>query len=155
MIIECPSCKKKFEINANLIPKEGRLLECSSCNHQWFYRDIDENISEELHILKDIKSSVPLEEKKGNKKNIGSKNKDKNTKKITTKPKNIKEKDLNKNIPFLNLILIFIITFISFLLIVETFKSPLKEFIPNIDIILNNLYETFKDIYLFINDLLK
>ena len=155
MIIECPSCKKKFEINANLIPKEGRLLECSSCDHQWFYKDIDENISEELHNLEEIKSSITLEEKKGNKKNIGNRNKDKNTKKNTTKHKNIKEKDSNKNIPFLNLILIFIITFISFLLIVETFKSPLKEFIPNIDIILNNLYETFKDIYLFINDLLK
>ena len=153
MIIECPSCKKKFEINANLIPKEGRLLECSSCDHQWFYKDIDENISEELHNLEEIKSSITLEEKKGNKKNIGNRNKDKNTKKNTTKHKNIKEKDSNKNIPFLNLILIFIITFISFLLIVETFKSPLKEFIPNIDFILNSLYETFKDIYLFIKDL--
>ena len=153
MIIECPSCKKKFEINANLIPKEGRLLECSSCDHQWFYKDIDENISEELHNLEEIKSSITLEEKKGNKKNIGNRNKDKNTKKNTTKHKNIKEKDSNKNIPFLNLILIFIITFISFLLIVETFKYPLKEFIPNIDFILNSLYETFKDIYLFIKDL--
>ncbi|MDC0043937.1 zinc-ribbon domain-containing protein [Candidatus Pelagibacter sp.] len=153
MIIECPSCKKKFEINANLIPKEGRLLECSSCDHQWFYKDIDENKSEELHNLEEIKSSITLEEKKGNKKNIGNRNKDKNTKKNTTKHKNIKEKDSNKNIPFLNLILIFIITFISFLLIVETFKSPLKEFIPNIDFILNSLYEIFKDIYLFIKDL--
>ena len=155
MIIECPSCKKKFDVNANLIPKEGRLLECSSCNHQWFYKDIDKNISEELHVLDENKSTITLEEEKGNKKSLGNKDKDKNTKKISTKLETTKEKKSNKDIPFLNLILIFIIIFISFLLIVETFKSPLKEFIPNIDIILNNLYETFKDIYLFINDLLK
>ena len=155
MIIECPSCKKKFDVNANLIPKEGRLLECSSCNHQWFYKDIVENTTEEIHVLKDNKSTISSEEEKVNEIKIGSKNKEKNTKKISNKPATIKEKNSNKNIPFLNLILLFIITFISFLLLVETFKNPLKEFIPNIDIILNNLYETFKDIYLFINDLLK
>ena len=85
MIIECPSCKKKFDVNANLIPKEGRLLECSSCNHQWFYKDIDKNISEELHVLDENKSTITLEEEKGNKKSLGNKYKDKNTKKISTK----------------------------------------------------------------------
>ena len=106
-----------------------------------------------MHVLDENKSAIALEEKKGNKKSLDNKDKDKNTKKISTKLETIKEKNSNKGIPFLNLILIFIITFISFLLIVETFKSPLKEFIPNIDFFLNSLYETFKDIYLFIKDL--
>ena len=38
MIISCPSCKKKFEIDANLIPKEGRNLKCGSCLNVWFYK---------------------------------------------------------------------------------------------------------------------
>ena len=31
MIISCPSCKKKFQIDENLIPIEGRNLQCGSC----------------------------------------------------------------------------------------------------------------------------
>ena len=38
MIISCPACKKKFEIDANLIPKEGRNLKCGSCLNVWFYK---------------------------------------------------------------------------------------------------------------------
>ncbi len=38
MIISCPACKKKFEIDANLIPKDGRNLKCGSCLNVWFYR---------------------------------------------------------------------------------------------------------------------
>ena len=38
MIISCDQCHKKFEIDSNLIPKDGRLLECGSCNHKWFYK---------------------------------------------------------------------------------------------------------------------
>ena len=45
MIISCPSCKKKFEIDVNLIPKEGRNLQCGSCNHVWFYK-FEKNISD-------------------------------------------------------------------------------------------------------------
>ena len=39
MIISCPSCKKKFEIDANLIPIEGRNLQCGSCLNVWFYKN--------------------------------------------------------------------------------------------------------------------
>ena len=45
MIISCPSCKKKFEIDANLIPKEGRNLQCGSCLNVWFYK-FEKNISD-------------------------------------------------------------------------------------------------------------
>ena len=38
MIISCNNCHKKFDINSDLIPQNGRLLECSSCNHQWFFK---------------------------------------------------------------------------------------------------------------------
>ena len=38
MIITCNKCNKKFEIDENLIPYEGRLLQCGSCNHRWFFK---------------------------------------------------------------------------------------------------------------------
>ena len=37
MIITCPSCDKKFNVDASLIPKEGRNLQCGFCDHKWFY----------------------------------------------------------------------------------------------------------------------
>ena len=37
MIIDCPCCEKKFEIDQNLIPEEGRLLQCGFCNEKWFF----------------------------------------------------------------------------------------------------------------------
>ena len=45
MIISCPACKKKFEINANLIPVDGRNLQCGSCMNVWFYK-LEKNISD-------------------------------------------------------------------------------------------------------------
>ena len=49
MIITCPSCKKKFNIDINLIPDEGRDLQCGSCEHVWFYKKQD-TIPEPLKI---------------------------------------------------------------------------------------------------------
>ena len=43
MIIECPACSKKFNIDEKLIPKEGRLLKCGNCDHTWFYKK-EENL---------------------------------------------------------------------------------------------------------------
>ena len=34
MIIICPCSEKKFEIEGKLIPEEGRLLQCGSCNKE-------------------------------------------------------------------------------------------------------------------------
>ena len=38
MIITCNNCNKKFNVDSNLIPDKGRLLECASCNHKWFFK---------------------------------------------------------------------------------------------------------------------
>ena len=37
MIIECINCNKVFEVNSELIPENGRNIQCGSCNHVWFY----------------------------------------------------------------------------------------------------------------------
>ena len=51
MIIECTNCNKKFEIDKNLIPDQGRLLQCGSCNHEWFFKK--DFISEVDNLIKD------------------------------------------------------------------------------------------------------
>ena len=38
MIITCEKCSKTFKIQDNLIPDEGRLLQCGSCNHKWLFQ---------------------------------------------------------------------------------------------------------------------
>ena len=41
MIIECIKCIKKFEVDSELIPSEGRTIQCGSCNHIWFFVKTD------------------------------------------------------------------------------------------------------------------
>ena len=38
MIIECNNCNKKFEVNSELIPNEGRSIQCGSCDHIWYFK---------------------------------------------------------------------------------------------------------------------
>ena len=38
MIIVCPACSKKFNIDEKLISDQGRLLKCGNCEHTWFYK---------------------------------------------------------------------------------------------------------------------
>ena len=51
MIIECPACSKKFNIDEKLIPDEGRLLKCGNCENTWFFKK-DENIKAEAETTK-------------------------------------------------------------------------------------------------------
>ena len=147
MIISCDQCHKKFEIDSNLIPKDGRLLECGSCNHKWFYKQNIEDETEEIII--EPQSKIIEEE---------------NIDPIQTNISQINELDTsfekkeiveNKKISILNIIIVFIISFVALIILIETFKDPISIFIPNIKFILNSLYETLNDIILFFKDLIK
>ena len=59
-----------------------------------------------------------------------------------------------KSISFLNIILVFLITFVALLIIIDTFQSQLIKLIPEIEFILYNFYETINDVTLFLKDLL-
>jgi predicted Zn finger-like uncharacterized protein len=48
MIIDCIKCTKKFEVNASLIPYNGRTIQCGSCNHVWFYKPKIEQSKNEI-----------------------------------------------------------------------------------------------------------
>ena len=151
MIITCEQCLKKFENESSLIPKKGRLLQCSSCTHKWFYKS---DISEETEVV--------LEPQNIKTKKIEPIIKEDNDIKIFNDSETFKKnkrkhsyKHLeNKKLSFLNVILVFIISIIALIVLLDTFKSPISFMIPNIEFILESLYETLKDILLFIQDLL-
>ena len=149
MIIACPCGKKKFEVNASLIPSEGKMLQCGACSEKWFFK-------------KEIKKEVKKEEKKPSvkipkniEKDIPDVTEDLISEAETTIPK-IKKKDkINKKINTLSILVVVIISFVALVILADTFKNSLNLIIPGFDLILNSLYETIKDIVLFIEDLFK
>ena len=150
MIISCDQCHKKFEIDSNLIPKDGRLLECGSCNHKWFYKQDIKDKTEEIIIepqLKNIeeKNISPIQSNISQIKELDT----------SSKKKEIIENKKIKKIGVLNIIIVFIISFVALIILIETFKDPISIFIPNIKFILNSLYEIIRDIILFFKDLIK
>ena len=150
MIISCDQCYKKFEIDSNLIPKDGRLLECGSCNHKWFYKQDIEDKTEEIIIEPQLKN---IEEE--NIDPIQTNISQINELDTSSKKKEIIENKKIKKIGVLNIIIVFIISFVALIILVETFKDPISIYIPNIEFILNSLHEILRDIILFFKDLIK
>ena len=150
MIISCDQCHKKFEIDSNLIPKDGRLLECGSCNHKWFYKQDIEDKTQEIIIEPQLKN---IEEK--NIDPIQTNISPINELDTSSEKKKIVENKKIKKISILNIIIVFIISFVALIILVETFKKPISIYIPNIEFILNSLHEILRDIILFFKDLIK
>ncbi|MBD1157505.1 zinc-ribbon domain-containing protein [Pelagibacterales bacterium SAG-MED20] len=157
MIITCVNCNKKFEIDSNLIPESGRLVQCSACNNQWFFKK-EIQVSEQDNPVNDV--NLPIDKNIDGKPNIEvpideSFNKDQVEKKknLTVDMNIIRKKSETKSFRILNFILVFIITIIALIIVIDTFQSPISILIPNIELILFNLYETFTDIFLFLKDL--
>ena len=165
MIITCPNCNKQFKIDNSLIPDEGRDLQCGSCNHIWFY-NIQEKNNEVLELKQEI-ISEDIETKAENKEDkieekrqpeeiikteINNKKKEKNSEKQknTTKLK----KSENKGSKFFSYLIVFIISFVALIILLDTLKTPLINVFPGLEIILFNLFETLQDIKLFIIDLI-
>ena len=162
MIIICPSCKKKFNLDINLIPSEGRDLQCGSCEHIWFYKK-QEPISETLQINQDIsikekEDSDKLNEDKSKnqfiKKPVEENKKAKSElsaiKETESKPEVIKKTQSSK---FFSYLIVFIISLGALIVLLDTLKTPLINIFPGLEVLLFNLYETLKDIKLFIIDL--
>ena len=165
MIITCPNCNKQFKIDNSLIPDEGRDLQCGSCNNIWFYK-IQEKNNEVLELKQEI-ISEDIETKAENKEDkieekqqpeetskteINNKKKEKNSEKQknTTTLKKIE----NKGSKFFSYLIVFIISFVALIILLDTLKTPLINVFPELEIILFNLFETLQDIKLFIIDLI-
>ena len=139
MIISCENCNKNFEVDSALIPENGRLLQCSACDHKWFYK-----ISKfpDLELL-DNQSTEEITE------NVSNENEEVRVQK--------KNNQTNFGVILLKLFgyfIVFIITIIAVIIILDTFKSPLSSIFPTLELFLFNLIETLKDIKFFIKDLI-
>ena len=162
MIITCPCGKKKFEIDAALIPSEGRNLKCGSCDQIWFYKKDNDNhnkIREPESLKERVISDEILKNEinptKSNKTNLKSSN-EKKLIDNENKSSEIVEYTPKSNfifLTFLSYILVTIISFIALIVILDTFKVQLYDYFPNLEFFLFSLYETLKDIQLFIKDL--
>ena len=182
MIISCNNCNKKFNIDSNLIPDMGRLLQCASCDHKWFfkYEVLKSPLIENVKNINNVSVDIFDQNSPSNNDEINPSNIQMEVVKVDTEeeiskgieinseeePAKINEinKDENttlnaklkkqKNFKILNVIIVSIISFVAFIIIVDTFKSPIGQVAPNIEFILYNLYESIKDISLFIRDLI-
>ena len=148
MIITCPRCQKSFNIDDKLIPKEGRLVKCGVCNHTWFFKP-----SENIEKKQDAATPNTTIKEEENREFIRVKQN-----KEAIKPKVDKTKENKKYLPaikreksknFSKLFLVFLITIIAIVILIDTFKVPLSYIIPNISFYLDNLYQSLIDIKLF------
>jgi predicted Zn finger-like uncharacterized protein len=153
MIIECISCKKKFEVNSDLIPSTGRTIQCGSCDKVWFFDPNKENLNIKEELEPNI--SEPVLKKKTKeikpKKKIGNLDKIEKKKFEVTRYKAKSSFNITK---FLSYILVSIITFVALIILIDTFKSVLYVVFPGLELMIFSLFETLKDIQLFIKDLI-
>jgi predicted Zn finger-like uncharacterized protein len=164
MIINCINCNKKFNVNDELIPVNGRQIACGSCNHSWYFQ-VDKN-TEKTSLTQSVSVAQDEITSENNEKNFEISSEDKNSKfiknKSSQKDNKTKVELLNKNkyktqntrtSNFLSYLLVFIISFIAIIIAIDTLKIPLINFFPGLEIILFNLFEILKDVKLFIIDL--
>ena len=147
MIITCPSCQKKFKLDNNLLPENGRTLQCGSCDYKWFFKKKDKDVIVEKPLELTQTNDEMVDEIKDNLK--------------TTIPQNTQENQIVDNglnislLKIFNYFIVLIITVIAAIIFLDTFKNNLSSVFPNLELFLYNLFETIKDINLFIKDLLK
>ena len=155
MNITCNYCNKKFNIDSSLIPEKGRLLQCSACNHKWFFKNAT------IKKIPSIKTDI-FTEKKNTVQENSIRIKTEGLENI--EPLNKKDKDIlvNKKIAkykkndykILGSIVIFTVSFVALIIILDTFQNPISKIVPNIEFLLYNLYETINDVRLFLKDLI-
>ena len=154
MIIDCINCNKKFNVDPNLIPYEGRQIQCGSCNHTWHYTI--KTVSSNPLILASTKK---IHEKKEEDQKLSENDNFQVNKQSTLFKQNIDIKKNNNKIEnksisrFFSYLVVLIISFVSLLILIDTVKSPLIDIFPQLEIVLFNLFETLKDVKLFIIDL--
>lgn len=136
MIIKCLNCFKKFNVNSELIPDTGRKIICGSCKYSWDFKF--DNSSQIKEIDEDTKEVIKI-------------NQTKKTFKYSNQFKKIDNSRINN---FTIYLIVFLISFTALFILVDTFKSPLISVFPNLEVVLFNLFETLKDIKLFIIDLI-
>ena len=154
MFISCEKCNKKFELADNLIPSTGRLLQCGSCSYQWHYIpeskiELVDEVKEKDITTDQVKKTLqkPIKKKIKKRKILPNQN--------IHQSYSEESETKKRKIGFFNFLLVTIISLVSLVILLDTFKIQLSAIIPNIDFYLVSLNDTLKDIFLFITDLLK
>ena len=161
MIITCPCEKKQFKVDDTLIPQKGRELQCGSCERVWFFKPKNESkdqlaLNENISVNKiepvietndiNLEFSKKLQKEKIVEPEI--------TKEISNEIPKTAKKLKNKGFKFFSYLIVLIISFVALIILLDTLKTPLINVFPGLEIILFNLFETLKDIKLFIIDLI-
>ena len=163
MIIECPACSKKFNIDEKLIPDEGRLLKCGNCDHTWFFKK-EENIKLEtettkINEIEENKLEINIEPVKEPIKQ--TKKIKKISKKSSTKISKSKElvsidkSSVSRENNIIKKIFLIIISIIAFILLLDTFKNQISVIFPGILKLSDSLSLVINDLKLFIKDLVR
>ena len=164
MIIECPNCNKKFNLDKKLIPENGRTLKCSSCDNIWHYKiSITKNM-EDAALSKDnnikLDTNIPEIEKEEddqdraiNDDNLAGINQGVLSEESTED----EEDDIKDQKGKLKMVLVYftivIISLLGLIFLLDTFKSYLSSVFPILTPLIDSFYETVLDFKLFITDL--
>ena len=152
MIITCEKCSKSFNIQDSLIPNEGRELQCGSCSYKWFFKKSENTITYKNQISETLPKDDELDKENINVDLPSKESENKiNIKRLKGKTE-IKEN--KKNPKIIKNSLVSIISIMALIILLDTFKHQLNNYIPGLDSILNNLYESLKDLSLFFKDLI-
>ncbi len=158
MLISCENCNKKFEVNDNLIPEKGRLLQCGSCDYKWFFKKIikDHKPLKIEPIIKEDKKVIGSLEASQNLSSVQENHLTESTQEIQIKKKRpVTSVKKGKQLNYFKIFLVFIITTVALIVLIDTFKHQISLIFPSTETILNNLYESLRDINLFYRDLIK
>ena len=169
MIIECPNCNKKFNLDKKLIPENGRTLKCSSCDHIWHYKiPITESIDDlgmPQEINTNLKNNISNIEKEEHNEEINDEDltdinqgvqfeENKEDEEDNIKDEKENEEKQGKIKMVLVYFIVVIISLLGLLFLLDTFKSYLISVFPTVTPFFDSFYETLLDFKLFIKDLL-
>lgn len=161
MIIICKSCNKNFNVPQNAIPKEGRLVQCSSCGNKWVqFPEVSKKVDTKKSIKpvsvkktpkkRTVKRSGPtiysseyLEKKHGIKIKDTS-----NTSKTRTAKKEVKT-----SLGFYSVFLITIIFLTAFLGVLNLNKELVISNLPVTEKYINYLFENINIIWIIFKDI--
>ena len=158
MIVNCPSCQKKYKIDDNLIPAKGRLVQCSNCKEKWFAKS-EINEAEILQINPQEINENNINPQEINENNINPQEINENNinekeikDEIINKPTDVVKKKKRK-IGFISLLFAFLITFIGLFLFLDTFKYQISPKWKDFDLYINSVYEIFEYMLIIVKDL--
>ena len=143
MFIQCSDCDYKYLVNSADLKPDGRMVECTNCNHRWFQEPLQ---GEEL-----LFSSVPKtsqEQSYTNQKNEKGINENLSSKEIKNLPSTVvRENKASLLNTFLVILLLFFLFFLFWIF---------RSYGTNIFVLINfYINEFFFNLRLIIDDLAK